>query len=87
MKHYRVNGKDGRGRGHGHGIKSSGKVFVDLASGPRKVDPLEVATAAGWTAYGSADVSAWTTVDMIRLLVGQNCPFDFVQLASGRGLF
>lgn len=89
LKHYRVNGKDGRGHGHGHGhgIKSSGKVFVDLASGPRKVDPLEVATAAGWTAYGSADVSAWTTVEMIRLLVGQNCPFDFVQLASGRGLF
>ncbi|KAJ4292372.1 hypothetical protein N0V90_009033 [Kalmusia sp. IMI 367209] len=85
LKHYRVNGKNGSSNGHVG--KSPGKVFVDLASGPRKVDPLAIATSAGWTAYGSADVSAWTTVEMIRLLVGQNTPFDFVQLASGRGLF
>ena len=81
LKHYRVAGRNGsRGR-------SSGKVFVDLASGPRKADPLAIAASAGWTAYGSADVSAWTTVEMIRQLVGQNVCYDFVQLASGRGLF
>ncbi|KAF2127072.1 aldolase [Dothidotthia symphoricarpi CBS 119687] len=84
LKHYRVD------KASGHGIvgkRSAGKVFVDLASGTRKVDPLAMATAAGWTAYGIADVSAWTTVETIRLLVGQNVCYDFVRLASGRGLF
>jgi len=79
LKHYRVNG---RGAGN-----LASKVFVDLANGPRKVDPLVMAASSGWTAYGNADVSAWTTVETLRLLVGQNVPFDFVRLASGRGLF
>ena len=69
------------------GGKPAGKVFVDLASGPRKADPVGVAVAAGWTAYGMADVSAWTTVEMLRQLVGQNVCYDFVRLACGRGLF
>lgn len=69
------------------GMKTSGKVFVDLANGPRKADPLAVAEAAGWTAYGVADTSAFTTVETLRLLVGQNVPYSFVRLASGRGLY
>ncbi|KAF2266573.1 aldolase [Lojkania enalia] len=89
LKHYRVDGRNGTGNGHvdGSSIKSAGKVFVDLASGPRRADPLTVATSAGWTAYGMADVSAWTTVETIRLLVGQNVCYDFVRLASGRSLY
>ncbi|KAL2355661.1 type I 3-dehydroquinase-domain-containing protein [Cryomyces antarcticus] len=63
-----------------------GKVFVDLANVPRKGDPLAYATSLGWTAYSIADVSAWTTVETLRLLVGQNVPYDFVRLASGRSL-
>jgi 3-dehydroquinate dehydratase-1 len=69
------------------GTKTSGKVFVDLANGPRKGDPLAVAEASGWTAYGVADTSAFTTVETLRLLVGQNVPYSFVRLASGRGLY
>jgi 3-dehydroquinate dehydratase-1 len=69
------------------GTKPSGKVFVDLANGPRKSDPLAVAEASGWTAYGVADTSAFTTVETLRLLVGENVPYSFVRLASGRGLF
>ncbi|MCJ1446494.1 MAG: hypothetical protein MMC23_006999 [Stictis urceolatum] len=65
----------------------SGKVYVDLTAGPRKGDPLAVAAASGWTAYGNVDVSAWTTVETLRLLVGQNVPFDFVRMASGRGIY
>ncbi|KAF2196347.1 aldolase [Delitschia confertaspora ATCC 74209] len=80
LKHYRVDGRNGT-------AKTSGKVFVDLASGPRKGDPLAIATSAGWTSYGDADVSAWTTVETMRQLVGQNVPFDFVRLASGRSFF
>ncbi|KAF2847947.1 aldolase [Plenodomus tracheiphilus IPT5] len=88
LKHYRVDGRNGNTHGHGlAGGKSAGKVFVDLASGPRKADPLAIATSAGWTAYGIADVSAWTTVETIRKLVGQNVCYDFVRLASGRGGF
>ena len=64
-----------------------GKVFVDLANGPRKSDPLAVAEQSGWTAYGVADTSAFTTVETLRLLVGQNVPYSFVRLASGRGLY
>ncbi len=69
------------------GAKTSGKVFVDLANGPRKGDPLAVAEASGWTAYGVADTSAFTTVETLRLLIGQNVPYSFVRLASGRGLY
>jgi 3-dehydroquinate dehydratase-1 len=88
LRHYRVDGRNGISNGHGHmAAKPAGKVFVDLASGPRRADPLAIATAAGWTAYGIADVSAWTTVETIRRLVGQNVCYDFVRLASGRGLF
>jgi 3-dehydroquinate dehydratase-1 len=89
LKHYRVEGRAGSSsKGPGvAGGKPAGKVFVDLASGPRKADPVGVAVAAGWTAYGMADVSAWTTVEMLRQLVGQNVCYDFVRLASGRGLF
>jgi len=88
LKHYRVDGRNGNTNGHGlAAAKPAGKVFVDLASGPRRADPLAIATTAGWTAYGIADVSAWTTVETIRRLVGQNVCYDFVRLASGRGLF
>jgi 3-dehydroquinate dehydratase-1 len=88
LKHYRVDGRNGSTNGHGLAARRpAGKVFVDLASGPRRADPLAIAVTAGWTAYGIADVSAWTTVETIRRLVGQNVCYDFVQLASGRGLF
>ncbi|KAJ5683274.1 hypothetical protein N7462_006439 [Penicillium macrosclerotiorum] len=80
LRHYRANGRSSP-------PSTRGKVYLDLTSGPRKGDPLGVATSAGWTAYGSEDVSAWTTVATLRLLVGQNVPFDFVRMASGRPLF
>lgn len=91
LKHYRVDGRNGSStvdrNGNGGERSASGKVFVDLASGPRRVDPLAMATSAGWTTYGIVDVSAWTTVETIRLLVGQNVSYDFVRLASGSALF
>ena len=74
------------GTGNGNGF-AKGKVFVDLANGPRKGDPLAVAEQSGWTAYGVADTSAFTTVETLRLLVGQNVPYSFVRLAGGRGLY
>ena len=78
LKHYSSSGRQ-------PGI-TAGKVFVDLANGPKKGDPLVVAASLGWTAYGCADVNAWTTVETMRLLVGQNVPYDFVRLASGHGM-
>jgi 3-dehydroquinate dehydratase-1 len=74
-------------RTNGNGNGGKGKVFVDLANGPRKGDPMAVAEQSGWTAYGVADTSAFTTVETLRLLVGQNVPYSFVRLASGRGLY
>ncbi|KAJ6000345.1 hypothetical protein N7481_000754 [Penicillium waksmanii] len=80
LRHYRSNGRASP-------TSTRGKVYLDLTSGARKGDPLAVARAAGWTAYGAEDVTAWTTVETLRLLVGQNVPFDFVRMASGRSLF
>ncbi|KAI1390031.1 aldolase [Hypoxylon trugodes] len=63
------------------------KVFLDLADGPRKGDPSIVAEQSGFAAYGVADTTAFTTVETLRLLVGQNVPYSFVRLANGQGMF
>ncbi|KAI5855001.1 aldolase [Durotheca rogersii] len=63
------------------------KVFLDLADGPRKGDPSAVAEQSGFAAYGVADTTAFTTVETLRLLVGQNVPYNFVRLARGHGMF
>jgi 3-dehydroquinate dehydratase-1 len=81
LRHFSTVKRTGGSNGVG-----MGKIFVDLANGPRKGDPLAVAEQNGWTAYGFADTSAFTTVETLRLLVGQNVPYSFVRLASGRGL-
>lgn len=78
LKHYSGNRQEQR---------RQAKVFLDLTNGPRKGDPMTLAASNGWTAYGIADVNAWTTVETLRLLVGQNVPYDFVRLASGRSLY
>lgn len=80
LKHYRKNNKKQS--------QHPGKVFVDLSNGVSgKGDSVAIAASLGWTAYGIADVNAWTTVETLRLLVGQNVPFDFVRLAAGRSLY
>ncbi|KAI5290951.1 hypothetical protein KEM52_000306 [Ascosphaera acerosa] len=62
-------------------------VFLDLSSlsgdCSAQEGSLGYARALGWTVYGSADVRAWTLVETLRLLTGQNVPYDFVQMASG----
>ncbi|KAL1840977.1 hypothetical protein VTJ49DRAFT_7583 [Mycothermus thermophilus] len=76
--------------------RSSRRVFLDLADrsglgsslkGGASGDPARVAEQCGFAAYGAADVAAFTTVETLRLLVGQNVPYSFVRLASGRTLF
>ncbi|KAI1850221.1 hypothetical protein JX265_002118 [Neoarthrinium moseri] len=71
----------------GPSASNTRKIFLDLADGPRKGDPGIVAEQSGFAAYGVADVAAFTTVETLRLLVGQNVPYSFVRLASGRGVF
>ncbi|GAB1204545.1 hypothetical protein APSETT445_003201 [Aspergillus pseudonomiae] len=75
LRHYRTNGQASP-------PSTRGKVYLDLTRGERTGDPVGVAVRAGWTAYGIEDVNAWTTVETLRLLVGQNVPFDFVRMAS-----
>ncbi|KAL4889673.1 type I 3-dehydroquinase-domain-containing protein [Aspergillus ambiguus] len=77
LRHYRTSGRASP-------PSTRGKVYLDLTRGERTGDPVGVAVHAGWTAYGIDDVNAWTTVETLRLLVGQNVPFDFVRMASGR---
>ena len=71
------------------GSRNSRKVFLDLADSSiaRKGDPSIVAEQSGFAAYGFADTTAFTTVETLRLLVGQNVPYSFVRLASGRGMY
>jgi 3-dehydroquinate dehydratase I len=69
---------------------STRKVFLDLAdvmAARRGGDPVVVAEQSGFTTYDIADMAAFTTVEMLRLLVGQNVPYSFVTLASGRSLY
>lgn len=84
------NGSPGVGGGVGSGSGSK-KVFLDLADGAvgvaRRGDPSIVAEQNGFAAYGVADTAAFTTVETLRLLVGQNVPYSFVRLASGRGMY
>ncbi|KAI0453455.1 3-dehydroquinate dehydratase [Xylaria acuta] len=63
------------------------KVFLDLADGPRKGDPGAIAEQCGFAAYGIEDTTAFTTAETVRLLVGQNVPYSFVRLTSGKGMF
>jgi len=69
------------------------KVFLDLAGGgggaapARRGDPGVVAEQAGFVPYDVADTTAFTTVETLRSLVGQNVPYSFVRLASGRALY
>ncbi|KAF4121022.1 3-dehydroquinate dehydratase I [Geosmithia morbida] len=69
--------------------KSAKKVFLDLADGaaPKRSDPGAVAEKSGFAAYGTADVAAYTTVESLRLLIGQNVPYSFVRLASGGNMY
>lgn len=63
------------------------RVFLDLSqpSGQRRgADPTLIAEQNGFAAYGLADTAAFATVETLRLLVGQNVPYSFVRLASGR---
>jgi len=61
----------------------SGRVFVDLANGPRRGDPLGAAKQLGWIGFGVADVVAWDVKEMISSLTGENVPFGFVRTACG----
>ncbi|QMW41755.1 hypothetical protein G4B11_005079 [Aspergillus flavus] len=79
LRHYRTSGQTSP-------PSTRGKVYLDLTRGERTGDPVGVAVRAGWTAYGIEDVNAWTTVETLRLLVGQNVPFDFVRMASGHAV-
>lgn len=67
---------------------NSNKIFIDLSAptGLKKGNPIAVAEQCGWIAYGVEDTSAFATVEVLRLLVGQNVPYSFVRLAGGRGL-
>lgn len=71
------------------GSSMSKKVFLDLAEGSsrRSSDPSLIAEKSGFGAYGAVDVAAFTAVESLRLLVGQNVPYSFVRLASGSNLY
>ncbi|KHN96143.1 Aldolase-type TIM barrel [Metarhizium album ARSEF 1941] len=68
------------------GAPNVNKVFLNLAdvAARKTINPHETAERSGFASYGAADVAAFTIVESLRLLVGQNVPYSFVRLASGR---
>jgi 3-dehydroquinate dehydratase-1 len=76
-------------RAFGNGVGTNNgkyrKVFLDLAE--HNVGSSGVlgraAEQSGFAAYEAADVAAFTTVESLRLLVGQNVPYSFVRLTNG----
>lgn len=68
------------------GAPSFNKVFLNLAdvAAGKSINPHETAEKSGFASYGAADVAAFTSVESLRLLIGQNVPYSFVRLASGR---
>lgn len=68
-----------------HRPTSTNKVFLDLALATDRQanETAEIAEKSGFAAYGAADTAAFTTVESMRLLVGQNVPYSFVRLTSG----
>ncbi|KAK0386739.1 hypothetical protein NLU13_6575 [Sarocladium strictum] len=72
------------GRGVTTGSRSR-KVFLDLAEHKSSGGgALRLAAEqSGFAAYEAADVAAFTTVESLRLLVGQNVPYSFVRLTNG----
>ncbi len=71
--------------GHNSGSTNTKRVFLDLAHAADRqaIETAEIADKSGFAAYGAADSAAFTTVESMRLLVGQNVPYSFVRLASG----
>lgn len=71
------------------GALNNKRVFLDLADGTvrKRSDPGAIAENSGFAAYGAADVAAFTIVESLRLLIGQNVPYSFVRLASGRNIY
>lgn len=73
------------GTGQSQGHATTKKVFLDLAHAADRQanETAEIADKSGFAAYGATDSTAFTTVESMRLLVGQNVPYSFVRLASG----
>lgn len=71
--------------GQDNGLTSNKRVFLDLAHAADRqaIETAEIADKSGFAPYGAADSAAFTTVESMRLLVGQNVPYSFVRLASG----
>lgn len=71
--------------GQNNGSTTTKKVFLDLAHAADRqaIETAEIADKSGFAAYGAVDSAAFTTVESMRLLVGQNVPYSFVRLASG----
>ena len=86
----RVFGSQGDLAGQQQQQQQPRRVFLDLAESGgtgRRTDPGPIAEQSGFSAYGFSDTAAFTTVETLRLLVGQNVPYSFVRLASGRTLY
>lgn len=77
------------GGNQSNGNSGTKRVFLDLADGAarKRSNPGAIAEKSGFAAYGAADVAAFTTVESLRLLIGQNVPYSFVRMASGRTMF
>jgi 3-dehydroquinate dehydratase-1 len=68
-------------------IRRKGRAFLDLANGFSRGIPADVAASGEWTIVSTAEIAAWTLVEKLKILLGQSIPYDFVRMASLRGMY
>lgn len=61
------------------------RKFLDVANQSRQRWTKN--NSQPWLFSDAEEVAAWTAVEMMKLLVGQNVPYDFVRMAGKEGFF
>lgn len=61
------------------------RMFLDVVNPSRQRWSKD--NAQSWLIGDVEEVAAWTAVEMMRILVGQNVPYDFVRMAGKEGFF
>jgi 3-dehydroquinate dehydratase-1 len=64
------------------------RMLLDIGNGwDQKILSASGILASGWIINTVEDVAAWTAVEMMKCLVGQSVPYDFLKMAGKKGFF
>jgi 3-dehydroquinate dehydratase I len=64
------------------------RMFLDLGNGKdQKTLTASGIVAGGWIINTVEDVAAWTAAEMMKCIVGQSVPYDFLRMAGKKGFY